>query len=330
MLSIDGETSTYTALNFGKDDGPSSTYSVLNFRKEEDLVHEYDDPPIASGPAEPSVTPQAGAPEQESKKNIGSRSCRKVCLLCLVMSILIAIVAGLSIYVSQIRQSQTTLDRNCHELNSTLQSTMSEISDLRHQFTQMETKYKLVNDSMAQICELLTSRRDAHKQEPSENIGNRWHCKICPLCLTMFVLVAIVVGLSIYEQTCFQDWIRKADRCYFISTLKTSYIEAKEHCSNFDARLLEINSKAEENIVFNALSHHYGAYRCGKCEDGEETSSLIYKYSTGRSVCVNCDSDGWRNYCNHQHRFICKKCTHSCTDIPERIQGLCQQSVGHT
>ncbi|XP_072131691.1 uncharacterized protein [Mobula birostris] len=291
MLSIDGETSTYTALNFGKDDGPSSTYSVLNFRKEEDLVHEYDDPPIASGPAEPSVTPQAGAPEQESKKNIGSRSCRKVCLLCLVMSILIAIVAGLSIYVSQIRQSQTTLDRNCHELNSTLQSTMSEISDLRHQFTQMETKYKLVNDSMAQICELLTSRR---------------------------------------EQTCFQDWIRKADRCYFISTLKTSYIEAKEHCSNFDARLLEINSKAEENIVFNALSHHYGAYRCGKCEDGEETSSLIYKYSTGRSVCVNCDSDGWRNYCNHQHRFICKKCTHSCTDIPERIQGLCQQSVGHT
>ncbi|XP_072131688.1 uncharacterized protein [Mobula birostris] len=436
MLGIDGETSTYTALNFGKDDGPSSTYSVLNFRKEEDLVHEYDDPPIASGPAEPSVTPQAGAPEQESKKNIGSRSCRKVCLLCLVMSILIAIVAGLSIYVSQIRQSQTTLDRNCHELNSTLQSTMSEISDLRHQFTQMETKYKLVNDSMAQICELLTSRRDAHKQEPSENIGNRWHCKICPLCLTMFVLVAIVVGLSIYvlqlrqsliicdrnyrrlwkqhqemnrtqlqyqlkvhelnstlesriseysristlennitvlnsdlsvlnrahtnlrhqfnhvdikykniteskaqicqyltrrrEQTCFQDWIRKADRCYFISTLKTSYIEAKEHCSNFDARLLEINSKAEENIVFNALSHHYGAYRCGKCEDGEETSSLIYKYSTGRSVCVNCDSDGWRNYCNHQHRFICKKCTHSCTDIPERIQGLCQQSVGHT
>ncbi|XP_072131795.1 uncharacterized protein [Mobula birostris] len=57
--STDGETSTYTALNFGKDDGPSSTYSVLNFRKEEDLVHEYDDPPIASGPAELSVTPQA-------------------------------------------------------------------------------------------------------------------------------------------------------------------------------------------------------------------------------------------------------------------------------
>ncbi|XP_072131861.1 uncharacterized protein [Mobula birostris] len=131
--------------------GLNSTDSELNLRKEEPRINENEDPPIASGSDRLPTTAQTGAPEQESKKSIGSRSCRKVYLLCLIMSILIAIVAGLSIYVSQIRQSQ---------LNSSLQSTISEISDLRHQFTQMETKYKLVNDSMAQICELLTSRRD--------------------------------------------------------------------------------------------------------------------------------------------------------------------------
>ncbi|XP_072131850.1 uncharacterized protein [Mobula birostris] len=317
-------------------DGLTPIYSELNFRKDDVPINEIEDPPIASAPGRLPDTEPTDAHKQEPNENSGDRSDGKICLLCLVMCVLVAMMVGLSIYVLQLRQSLIICDRNyrrlwkqhqemnrtqlqyqlnVHELNSTLESRISEYSristlennitvlnsdlsvlnrahtNLRHQFNHVDMKYKNITESKAQICQYLTRRR---------------------------------------EQTCFQDWIRKADRCYFISTLKTSYIEAKQHCSNFDARLLEINSKAEENIVFNALSHHYGAYRCGKCEDGEETSSLIYKYSTGRSVCVNCDSDGWRNYCNHQHRFICKKCTHSCTDIPERIQGLCQQSVGPT
>ncbi|XP_072131846.1 uncharacterized protein [Mobula birostris] len=314
-------------------DGLTPIYSELNFRKDDVPINEIEDPPIASAPGRLPDTEQRDAHKQEPSENIGNRWHCKICPLCLTMFVLVAIVVGLSIYVLQLRQSLIICDRNyrrlwkqhqemnrtqlqyqlkVHELNSTLESRISEYSristlennitvlnsdlsvlnrahtNLRHQFNHVDMKYKNITESKAQICQYLTRRR---------------------------------------EQTCFQDWIRKADRCYFISTLKTSYIEAKEHCSNFDARLLEINSKAEENIVFNAVSHHYGAYRCGKCEDGEETSSLIYKYSTGRPVCVNCDSDGWRNYCNHQHRFICKKCAHSCTDIPERIQGLCQQSI---
>ncbi|XP_059818470.1 uncharacterized protein LOC132389920 [Hypanus sabinus] len=103
-------------------DGLNSTYSVLNLPKDEYLVEEYEDPPIASGPAEMSVTAQAGLRKQEPNKKIGNRPDRKIRLLCLVLSVLIAIVVGLSIHVSQIRQSEITTDRNYHvKLNSSIQ-----------------------------------------------------------------------------------------------------------------------------------------------------------------------------------------------------------------
>ncbi|XP_072890927.1 uncharacterized protein [Hemitrygon akajei] len=57
------------------------------------------------------------------------------------------------------------------------------VSQIRHQFTEMETKYRSVNETKAQICELLTSRR---------------------------------------EQACSQGWVRNQDRCYFISALENN------------------------------------------------------------------------------------------------------------
>ncbi|XP_059816683.1 uncharacterized protein LOC132388361 [Hypanus sabinus] len=78
-----------------------------------------------------SETPSRAAPERESKVKIGNRPYRQICLFCLVTSALIVIVAGLSIHVSQVS----------------------------HKFTEMETKYRSVNETKAQICELLTSRR---------------------------------------------------------------------------------------------------------------------------------------------------------------------------
>ncbi|XP_072892873.1 uncharacterized protein [Hemitrygon akajei] len=82
----------------------------------------------------------------------------------------VAIVVGLSIYVSQIRQSKFTSEWNCHESNSSFQSKLSALnsnlsvfkrmhSDLRHQFTEMETKYRSVSETKAQICDFWTSRR---------------------------------------------------------------------------------------------------------------------------------------------------------------------------
>ncbi|XP_072891071.1 uncharacterized protein [Hemitrygon akajei] len=131
---------SYAEVNFKRFSAPrvradrdclNSTYSELNFRKEEPRIDEHEDPPIASGSSGLSATAQTAAQGRESKVKIGNRPYRLICLLCLVTFALIVIVAGLSIHVSQIR----------------------------HKFTEMETKYRSVNETKAQICELLTSRR---------------------------------------------------------------------------------------------------------------------------------------------------------------------------
>ncbi|XP_072131965.1 uncharacterized protein [Mobula birostris] len=425
-------------------EGMNSTYSVLNLRKDEPLIHEYEDPPIASGPAELSVTAQAGAHDQESKLKIGKRLHCLICLLCLVTFALIVTVTAFSIHVSQIRQSQTTLDRNCHELNSTLQSEINE----------METKYKAVNETKAQICELLTSRRGPHKQKSKENIGNRAYHKICLLCLVTSILVAIVAGLSIHVsqtrqslidsdrnyrrlweqhkemnrsqrqcqqrvrefnstvksrtsenscldlsqrnclknisvlnnnlsklennitvlnsdlselnrtqidlrhqfqqlktkyrtisenkaqicqyftsrrgQTCPQYWHRNKDRCYFISTWGKSYDEAREYCSDLDARLLEINSKEEKDFVSSSIGYADRSYWIGKCRDGNVASYLLYEMSQGSPTCSKCDSYGWIYNCKSKYEFICEKSAYLYPDIPEEIQDLCQQPDGTT
>ncbi|XP_072894396.1 uncharacterized protein [Hemitrygon akajei] len=209
------DSETYLNVKFTKmdsrspsQDGLNCSYSELNFRKEEPSIDEDEDPPISSGPGGPSTTAETAAQGQESKGKIGNRAHRLICLLSLVTSALIVIVAGLSIHVSQIPESQITSGRNfqlfweeyhemnrtqrqcrlqVHWLNSTLESTISENShlnlsqrtciknlsalnsnlsdlkrrhsDLRHQFTEMETKYRSVNETKAQICELLTSRK---------------------------------------------------------------------------------------------------------------------------------------------------------------------------
>ncbi|XP_059817433.1 C-type lectin domain family 12 member B-like [Hypanus sabinus] len=293
-------------------DGLNSTYSFLKLPEDEYLVEEYEDPPIASGPAGMSVTAQAGPHKHQPKENIGNRPDRKICLLCLVTFVLFVTVVGLSVYVSQIRQSEITSDRNYQELNSTLQSKISEnshlnfsrrtclknlsalnsnLSDLkrmhsylRHQFTEMETKYRSVNETKAQICELLTSRK---------------------------------------EHTCPQNWIDNENRCYFISSLEKTYDGAREHCSNLDARLLEINSKEEEEFVSTSVGDEYRTYWIGKCRDGNVGSNLLYK-SYSRPSCRKCDGS-WTYDCKIKHRFLCEK-----SDIPAEIRGLCQHPVGRT
>ncbi|XP_072890898.1 uncharacterized protein [Hemitrygon akajei] len=205
-------------------DGLNSTYSDLNFRKEEPRIDEDEGPPIASGPGGLSTTEQTAAQEQESKVKIGNRPYRLICLLCLVTSAFIVIVAGLSIHVSQIRQSYET----CHR-NSNLSVLKRMHSDLRHQFTEMETKYRSVNETKAQICELLTSRR---------------------------------------EQTCSKNWVTNKDRSYYVSTIETSFQKAIQECSNRHSRLMEINSSDEARFASDNLLDNNFAYWIEKCENG--------------------------------------------------------------
>ncbi|XP_072891666.1 oxidized low-density lipoprotein receptor 1-like [Hemitrygon akajei] len=185
---------------------------MLELPKDERHLEENEDPPIASGPAEMSVATPAGPHKQEPNEKTGSIPDGKICLLCLVTIVLVAIVVGLSIHVSQIRQSLKRMN-----------------SDLRQQFTEMETKYRSVNETKAQICELLTSRR---------------------------------------EQNCSQYWIGNEGGCYFISTFKFSYDKARLYCSDSHSKLLEINSAEEENFVVKADRDKGISYWIGKCKDG--------------------------------------------------------------
>ncbi|XP_059818239.1 C-type lectin domain family 12 member B-like [Hypanus sabinus] len=336
------QTSTYTELNIRKGerltnthaDGLDPTYSQLNLRNNELLIAKDEDPPVTSSAGEKPVTAQAGPHKQEPNENIGNRPDRKICLHSLVTSVLFVAVVGLSIYVSQIRQSQITSSRNLQllreeyremnrtqrqcrlqvlELNSTLESTISENSllnltqgtclnylsalnsnlsvlkrrntELRNQVIQVKKKYRSANETKAQICQLLT--------------GTRVHP--CP-----------------------QNWINNGSRCYFISSMEKAYDGAREHCSNFNARLLEINSKKEEDFVSTSIGYVYRTYWIGKCRDGNVDSNVLDK-SFGWSSCSKCNAYRGYNNCKSNYRFICEK-----SDIPAEIRGLCQHPVEKT
>ncbi|XP_059814605.1 oxidized low-density lipoprotein receptor 1-like [Hypanus sabinus] len=154
------------------------------------------------------------------------RSDPSIWLICVLTAALIITGICWRIHVSQIRQSNET----CHR-NSDLSELKRMHNDLRHQFTEMETKYRSVNETKAQICELLTSRR----------------VPACP-----------------------QGWIENEGRCYFLSILEESYDGATEHCSIFDARLLKINSNQEEEFVSIFVGEESKTYWIGKCGDGIE------------------------------------------------------------
>ncbi|XP_059816929.1 uncharacterized protein LOC132388570 [Hypanus sabinus] len=249
------------------------------------------------------------AQKQNPKQNIGNRPDRRICLLLLVTIGLVAIVVGLSIYVSQTRHFLITSERNYqrlreqdHEmnrtqlqyqqqvskLNSTLKSRTSENtrldlsqrncqknlsalsnnltilennfttlnsdlsdlnrkhSDLCHQFNQLEIKYRNINENKAQICQYLARRR---------------------------------------ETTCPHNWIKKEDRCYFISEITKSYDGAMGHCSEYDSRLLEIDSDEEKKFVSSAV-YRYVTYWIGKCADRNVASDLLYELNHGSPTCT--------------------------------------------
>ncbi|XP_059818474.1 C-type lectin domain family 12 member A-like [Hypanus sabinus] len=276
------ESGTYEKMRFTGTDtqapsgvGLSSTYAEVKFPNDEHVIDEDQVPPIAAGLRKLPTNAQPAAHEQHPKGKIGNRPDSLICLLCLVMSAFIVTVAGLSIHVSQIRQSKETSHRNYHQLNSSLQfklsAVKSNLSDLRHQ-----------------ICELLTRSRD---------------------------------------QPCSEDWVRKKDRCYYVSTFGTTFQEAIQDCSNRHSRLLEINSKDEALFVFGELVYKTHSYWNRKCENGNVGQSLLYKASDGSNVCSQC---GRIYSCDRVWRFICEKTTALFPDIPEKIRGLCQKSAEAT
>ncbi|XP_059817719.1 oxidized low-density lipoprotein receptor 1-like [Hypanus sabinus] len=131
---------------------------------------------------------------------------------------------------SHLNLSQRTCLDNLSALISNLSVLKRRDSELLNQLIVVKKKYRSVNETKTRICELLTSRRGEH--------------------------------------TCPQNWIGNVDRCYFISSLEKPYAGAREHCSNFDARLLEINSDQEENFIAISIASGPGIYWIGKCGEG--------------------------------------------------------------
>ncbi|XP_072890921.1 oxidized low-density lipoprotein receptor 1-like [Hemitrygon akajei] len=129
------------------------------------------------------------------------------------------------------------------------------------------------------------------------------------------------------EQTCSKDWITKKDRCYYVSTFDTSFRRAMQECTNRDSRLLEINSSDEASFVSHNLLDSKLVYWIEKCENGNAHRSLLYKLPSGKRVCRQCGSS---NPCDGDWRFICERSAPAFPDIPEKIQGLCQQPVEST
>ncbi|XP_072891105.1 oxidized low-density lipoprotein receptor 1-like [Hemitrygon akajei] len=203
------------------------------------------------------------------------RSDQSIWLICVLTVTLIITGICWRIHVSQI----------CPSLKRTN-------SDLRHQFTEMETKYRSVNETKDQICELLTSRR---------------------------------------EQAFSQDWIRNEDPCYFISAFNRSYDEAKQYCSNSDSKLLEINSAEEENFVAKAVRDEGISYWIGKCKDGKVASNVLFRMNGGDPECAVCTYYTDLKPCDQvRTRFICEKSAPLCPVISQKIQDLCQQPVEPT
>ncbi|XP_059817790.1 C-type lectin domain family 9 member A-like [Hypanus sabinus] len=222
-----------------------------------------------------SQCPSRGPHIQQPNENIGNRPDRRICLLCLVTFVLFVTVVGLSIHVSQIRYSK----ENCQ-------------TELRLQFTEMQTKYRSVNETKAQICELLTSRS---------------------------------------EQNCSQSWIGNEGGCYFITTFKLSYHKARQYCSDADSKLLEINSAEEANFVVKAVRDQGSSYWIGKCKDGKVASHVLFRINGGDFECGKCANDTEVKDCSQvPARFICEKSEFLYPDIYEMIKDLCRQPVGPT
>ncbi|XP_059818756.1 natural killer cells antigen CD94-like [Hypanus sabinus] len=123
------------------------------------------------------------------------------------------------------------------------------------------------------------------------------------------------------EQTCPPNWIENENRCYFISSLEKPYNGAREHCSNLDARLLEINSPEEEDFVSISIVTRFRTYWIGKCRDGTVSPDLLYKMFFKWHTCRECNLHSQSYSCNSTYRFICKKSARLYQDIPEEIKG---------
>ncbi|XP_062895528.1 B-cell differentiation antigen CD72-like [Mobula hypostoma] len=145
---------------------------------------------------------------ENSRLDLSLRTCLKnVSALDNNVSVLESKLLVLESNHSTLENKVLVLESNLSVLSSNLSDQRQMQTDLLDNFRHLEMKYGTLNETKAEICQLLSSRK---------------------------------------EPECSQDWIRYEGRCYFISTFERSYDVAKRHCSNSCSKLFEIYSTAEE------------------------------------------------------------------------------------
>ncbi|XP_072131720.1 uncharacterized protein [Mobula birostris] len=350
-------------------DGLTSTYSELNFRRDEPLIEDIEDPPVTSEPGGQPLAARTGADKQEPRENIGDRSYRKICPSCLVTFSVIAIVAGLSIHVLQIRQSLIASDQKYQrlleeyqemnrtqrqrrlqndELNSTLEYRTNEnsrldlslrtclknVSVLESKLLVLESNHSTLENKVLVLesnLSVLSSNLSDQRQMQIHLLDNFRHLEMKYGTLNETKAEICQLLSSRKEEPCFLDWMKIEDSCYFISKFKKSYDEAKEYCSKFNSKLLEINSEEEEDLIDRSDYDRNKLYWIGKCKFGEVSSNVVYEEKAGKFKCRKCQ---WYNAfypCSQkQHHFICEKSACWCPDSSEKIQAMCQQPEGPT
>ncbi|XP_064859751.1 CD209 antigen-like protein A isoform X4 [Oncorhynchus nerka] len=138
------------------------------------------------------------------------------------------------------------------------------------------------------------------------------------------VLLAGIIGLSVYWQHCQEGWRYFDSSLYFLSTEKKTWEESRQDCKRRGADLVIINSREEQTFVFNlhlrawigltdsvtegtwkwvdGTSLTTGYWSAGQPDDnGQEDCAEIYFRQDDPVKTWNDDN------CGTNHNWICEK-----------------------
>ncbi|XP_030315082.1 C-type lectin domain family 4 member A isoform X2 [Calypte anna] len=115
------------------------------------------------------------------------------------------------------------------------------------EITYAEVKFK--NASPAAVAEAPPEKKNEH------------HPQKYPLCLPwlislllFLVCIALIIVFLVESWTCCpKGWRRFQEKCYYLSNDLMSWAESEQNCTGMGSHLVVINSKAEQDFLFEEL-----------------------------------------------------------------------------
>ncbi|XP_004407674.1 PREDICTED: LOW QUALITY PROTEIN: C-type lectin domain family 4 member A [Odobenus rosmarus divergens] len=148
------------------------------------------------------------------------------------------------------------------------------------------------------------------------------------LVLLLLLTISFFIAFIKKDWSCFpKAWKSFSSNCYFISTITRNWTESERNCSEMKAHLLVINTKDEQNFIFQNLDT-YSTYYIGLSNPkGKRDWKWVDQTSYNESVtfwhlgepsnldegcvmlhfCYLSRKWGWNNVpCNGRRKSICK------------------------